>query len=109
VNQDFVLSGDRTTRVGQIKGALDYVVACPSIHPDGTAYSWLSGFSPWEVEILRIRDLRELGIEPVQKPWWQYLGYLRRFRENPRENLQMLRRWIKNRYAKFTGEFFRYG
>ncbi len=109
VNQDVVLSHDKTVRVGQIKGALDYVVASPSIHPDGTIYSWLPGHAPWEVEVVRVQNLHELSIEPVQKPWWQYLGYIRRFYAHPREYVQVLTRWIKNKYAKFTGEFFRYG
>jgi len=109
VNNDFCLDGTPGTRVGQIKGASDYVIAWPSFHPDGSQYRWLPGQAPWETKLVRIESLDQIGVVPVRKPLWRYLAFLAVLLARPRERVPQLARWIKNKYGKLTGAFFKYG
>jgi len=108
ISHDFVLIRDPQVRVGQIKGASDYIVVWPSIHPSGSEYRWLRGRAPWEMRILRIRDLREIGIEQYRKPWWKYVAMIPRMFSSSGKRPPMIIRWFKNRFAKLTGMYFQY-
>jgi hypothetical protein len=108
VNNDFVLLNNPQARVGQIKGGSDYVVAWPSIHPRGSQYTWLEAHAPWEIGIPRIDSLKVIGIKPVRRVWHGYLAFLPRLLLQPRESIPLLGRWLKNKYGKLAGVFFRY-
>ena len=52
-------------RIGHIKALGGYVVGCPSVLKDGSAYRWVEGQSPFDVEPQIVRDLAGLSLRPV--------------------------------------------
>lgn len=55
-----------------VKGDGGYVVAPPSIHATGTAYSWIEGYAPWERECQEIpawlQKLMETAVQTTAAP-----------------------------------------
>lgn len=93
--------GDSNGVVGQVKGLGGCITAWPSIHPNGSLYSWLDGRAPWECGIVSIGSLSEVGVELVQERANLFV-FLLRFVTNPERNIAVLR----NRYAWFFREWF---
>jgi len=54
-----------TRRIGHVKALGGYVVSCPSVLKDGSAYSWVEGQSPFDIEPQIVRDLAGLSLRPV--------------------------------------------
>jgi hypothetical protein len=52
-------------RLGHAKAFGGYAVASPSALREGTAYKWLPGQSPFDLDPVRITDLAELSLRPV--------------------------------------------
>lgn len=40
-----------------------YIVAWPSVHGSGRRYDWLPGQAPWEIGVMSINSLSEIGID----------------------------------------------
>lgn len=100
VNNAFQLLNTGGINAGELKGGSDYVVAWPSVHPDGGQYQWLPGQAPWETEIVRIDSLEEIGIEPVKKIPESYTAFVLKLFAHPGGNIPILLNWIKNKYTK---------
>ena len=94
-------------RIGELKGTRDYVVAWPSIHPDGVPYAWLPGKSPWEMDVPTIVNLKQIGVAPVSTLLRGYASSISRLLADPRRRLPEIGRHILNRYRRVTGTFFR--
>jgi hypothetical protein len=89
------------TVAGQVKGLGGCITAWPSVHENGSLYTWLEGQAPWEREILSIGSLSEIGVTIV-KERVNVLAFLLRFLTDPERNFTVL----KNRYAWFFREWF---
>jgi hypothetical protein len=87
--------------VGQIKGLGGCITAWPSVHPNGSLYTWLEGQAPWERGILSIGSLSEVGVDIVRERANVFV-FLLRFLTDPARNFEVLR----NRYAWFFREWF---
>lgn len=87
--------------VGQVKGLGGCITAWPSIHPNGSLYTWLEGQAPWEREILTIGSLSDVGVSLIQERA-NVFAFLLRFLTDPTRNVEVL----KNRYAWFFREWF---
>ena len=57
-----------------IGGNGSWLVAWPSIHPDGTQYQWLPDMAPWEVGLLTVASLEETGVSVEYPKRWPTLA-----------------------------------
>jgi hypothetical protein len=106
-NNGFQLLSEQGTRVGELKGARDYVVAWPSIHPNGEPYQWLPGQAPWETPIARIESLREIGVGPSMHLIGGYLASIPGMFANPRQKIPFVLHQLGIKYRYLTGIYFR--
>jgi hypothetical protein len=106
-NTRFRLSAAPGVVAGDVKGSHDCVVAWPSIHPSGQQYQWLPGQAPWETELLKIDNLREIGVEPDYRIMKTYLGALSKAVAHPKARIPILLHWLRRKYRFRRGIVFR--
>jgi len=77
------------------RGMGGYVIAPPSIHPDGRRYAWEPSLSPWEVELAPLPEVLVLALtnHPVAPGPTSFEGYADSL-FIPRRRLP-LREWLK--------------
>jgi hypothetical protein len=97
----FTVPGFGGACVGQVKGLGGLVTSWPSIHANGSMYSWLEGQAPWERGIFSIASLAATGVF-LLKERGNFFPFLLRFLTNPTRNVEVLR----NRYEWFFREWF---
>jgi hypothetical protein len=88
---------------GRLKGPLEYVVAWPSVHPTGWRYRWLPQQAPWDVGIMRIGNLEEIGLVADKKIPGAYFEFLGKLRGDPALGIRLLHRWLTYRLRRARG------
>jgi len=99
----FQLLSGRGVAVGELKGARDWVVAWPSVHPSGQKYEWLPGQAPWERDIPGIQSLSEIGVEPFRGLVGGYLRLVPKIVSHPRQQIPAFVQKLGNKYRSLRG------
>jgi hypothetical protein len=106
-NTRFRLSGVPGVIAGEMKGAFDNAVCWPSIHSSGKQYQWFPGQAPWETELVRIKSLREIGIQADRTLARTYLAALSKIITHPNSGVPILVDWVRRKYRFRRGIVFR--